>query len=281
FSEEQIQKYIEGLVTTTPIIAFSRENAAERNVISGPISSGRPLDKVGGGYEVKSKAGYFKSTSYLTLPSFTSFYNYSVREQRTAGYMMFTLSSVNKTPIDIGISYSKGNSNSDTPRFYLFYYDPSNTSTNPNDAGGVAKFKEYPISTPISQGQNVYVKIEKIDSGEMNGYTKFTVMNATDFSQVYGHLYYYMGSRFPSSTGEINRQITLCDGSGQFTNGTHMNNAVFWQSWLYASSGYNSAPNGTNTVSTRRGAFSDEDGATDVTVNWYSPWNEESVNISF
>ena len=284
FSEEQVQKYIEGIVTTTPIIVDNRKDIGKINgrSVTGPIATSRTLDGVGGGYEVKSNSGFFKSTSYLTLPTFQNFYNYTTRPYRTAGYMMFTLGSpANQSAIDIGLSYSKGNTNNDTPQFYIFYYDPTNSSSDPTDPGGVAKFKEYTLSTALTQGMNVYVKVEKIESGTYNGYAKFTVMNATDFSQVYGYLHYYMGSRFPASTGVINRQITLCDGSGSCTNGTIMNEAIFWNSWLYATSGYNAAPSSSNTQSGHRGAFTDNHGDTNVLVNWYATWNEEDVSIWF
>ncbi len=280
FSKEQVQKYVKGLVTTKPIVARSKEDALQQASISGPVSS-RTLDQQGAGYEVKSKPGYFKSTSYATLPTFSNFYNYSERAYRTAGYMMFTVSVEGKSPLDIGLSYSKGNSNNESPRFYVCYYDPTNASTNPNDAGGVAKFKEYYTNTTLSQGQNVYVKVEKYNSGSKAGYVNFSVVNATDFSTVYASLDYYIGDRFTESSGVINRQITLCDQSEQFNNGTQMNNAMFWNSWIYASSGYNSAPNSTNTESSRRGAFLDYKSRTTVNVNWYSAWNEESVSLSF
>lgn len=281
FSKEQVQKYVEGLITTTPIVAYSKEDAMRAGVLSTtPPYSTRLGDPQGAGYEVKSKAGYYKSTAFASLPTFSNFYNYNGdRTKRTAGYMFFTVSGPS-SGIDIGISYSKGNSSTDTPQFYLCYYDPANSSTNPNDPGGVAKFKEYYTQRALSQGQNVYVKVEKIESGSRKGYVNFSVVNATDFSIVYASLDYYIGSRFVPSTGVINRQITLCDGSGQFNNGTKMNNAVFWSSNIYSTSGYD-LTNSTNTDSSRRGTFPDDKNRTSVVVNWYAPWNDESLNLSF
>ena len=92
FTDEQIQKYVEGLVSTPTTVA--------PNDGISTLAVDRPYDN-GIGYEVKSNAGYYQETAFATLPT--------VNRAASSGtysdaYMFYTVSGP-KWGIDVGLAY--------------------------------------------------------------------------------------------------------------------------------------------------------------------------------
>ncbi|WP_281886782.1 hypothetical protein [Paenibacillus sp. YYML68] len=126
-------------------------------------------------------------------------------------------------------------------------------------------------------GKQIYMK----NFIRSDGYAQFVVLDANNFSNVLADFYFYVGDRgiYPSNANFI-RQITLCQAVKNFLNGAYMNNAQFSQAYLYSSSGY--APVSSANTTTRRGVFgTNSTNVNQVSVNSYTQWDSESVNIHF
>ena len=117
---------------------------------------------------------------------------------------------------------------------------------------------------------------------ESNGYLLFRILNATDFSEEYYSLYYYVGSQgIYQSNGIFNRQITMTSNIGSYTNGSYIENAKFSDAYVYSTTGYSQTTT-TNTESGRRGVLSGKGvSASLTTVNSYTPWYAEDISIHF
>jgi hypothetical protein len=117
---------------------------------------------------------------------------------------------------------------------------------------------------------------------ETNGYLRFRVLDANDFSTVYYDISYYVGDHSIYRTNaSFNRQITLCNDTANFYTGAYLKNGQFSDAYIYSSSGY-SKTIASNTLSNRRGAFgTNSTTAQKVTVNSSTPWYAENISISF
>lgn len=248
FTDEQIQQYVDGLVNSDPIIAAP---GSEQAYAATPPTSTR---RDGPGFEVKSKSGYSQSTAFVTLPT-------AYNAGQSNSWLFYTVSSpTSNWGLDIGIFYASGNHVNAWRGFYT-------------EQGEITKTG--PIIDEVSAGSRLYFNA-KIES---NGYLLFRILNARDFSEEYYSLYYYVGSRnIFQSNGIFNRQITMTSNTGEYTNGSYIENAQFSDAYIYSTTDY-SLMTATNTESGRRGAFSGH--GLSPTVNSYTPWYAEDISIHF
>ena len=253
FTDEQIQQYVDGLVNSDTIIAAS-DNGQAYAVTTPPMST-RNSD--GPGFEVKSKSGYSQSTAFVTLPT-------AYNAGNSNSWMFYTISSpTSNWGIDVGIFYASGN----YVNAWRGFYTAQGSGT-----------KSGPIIDEVSAGSRLYFNA-KIES---NGYLLFRILNATDFSEEYYRLYYYVGSQgIYQSNGIFNRQITMTSNIGSYTNGSYIENAKFSDAYVYSTTGYSQTTT-TNTESGRRGVLSGKGvSASLTTVNSYTPWYAEDISIHF
>lgn len=253
FTDEQIQKYVEGLVSTPTTVVESENNGIATYAVNRPTDDGI-------GYEVKSQPGYYQSTAYATLPTVN---RASSSSSPSSGYMFFTVSSeAQNWGIDVGIWYGSGDDGEAWRGCYT-----ANGQMIPGD-----------VMSGLSAGDRVYMNAVV----ETNGYLRFRVLDANNFSNVYYDIAYYVGDHDVYRTNAcFNRQITLCNGAANFNTGAYMRNAQFSDAYIYSSSGY-SRTLASNTQSNRRGVFGTNDiNAQQVTVNSYSPWYAENISIDF
>lgn len=250
FTDEQIQKYVEGLVSTPTTVA--------PNDGISTLAVDRPYDN-GIGYEVKSNAGYYQETAFATLPT--------VNRAASSGtysdaYMFYTVSGP-KWGIDVGLAYCSGGG----VEAWRGCYTPQ---------GQLMQTKN--LSSTLKSGDRVYFNAVV----ETNGYLRFRVLDASDFSVVHYDLAYYVGDQgIYRSNAAFNRQISLCNGAKNFNTGAYMRNAQFSNAYIYASSGYSQTV-ASNTEANRRGVFgTNSTNRNQVTVNSYSPWYAENVSINF
>ncbi|WP_157721717.1 hypothetical protein [Tumebacillus avium] len=219
-------------------------------------------DSGGVGYEVKSTSGWNQATAFATIPT-------AYRATGTSGYMFYTVSSpTSNWAIDVGLWYGSGYDGTGWRGVY--------NSNDPAPTGG--QHATTGVLSALTPGKVVYLQ-SKVRS---DGYLETKVLDGKDFSIVYDHQLYYVGSHnIYTSNAIFNRQITLCTDSGVFTNGSYMRNAKFSSAYLYSNTGY--APvSSTNTVSGRRGAFgSNSTTVNKVTVNSYTQWDSEDISIQF
>lgn len=264
FSDEQIQQYIDGMVSNPPTIVDTSKSATTDFAVSPaavnppPYADNRVADK-GIGYEVKSLPGYYQQTAFATVPS-------AYRTDGTSAYLLYTVSQ-NNVGIDLGIWYSYGASGTGWRACYYV-----------ND--GVIKEQKAmtDILSQLTPGKEIYL----IATVRNDGYVEFKVLDSKNFSIVYANFVYYMGNKITQSGATINRQITLTQQDKNFTNGSYMRNAKFDMAYLYKISGTNEPVSASNTVSNRRGVFGTNN--TDrlkVTLNSYTPWGSENVSINF
>lgn len=260
FSDDQIQKYVKGLVDTSPIVINS-PSSTSISTLSTPYSTRIGDDGIG--YEVKSTSGFNEETAYATIPT-------AFRATATSGYMFNTISSpTTGFGIDVGLWYGAGGATGDVVGWRGVYNGPTGQHAVPSDGS---------IISALTPGKQVYM-IWQIRS---DGYLETKVLDANNFSTVYLDFIYYVGDKqVYTSNGIFNRQITLCQGSAVFTNGSYMRNAKFSQGFLYSNTGY-SKVNSLNTDSNRRGAFIKySSDLSKVLVNAYTQWDSEDVSINF
>lgn len=253
FTDDQIQKYVQGMVNTpTHIIKdsdFAGSNAIDRD----------PRDQ-GVGYEVQSNRGFYEATSVATLPSIDV-------ADHTSGYMFFT-SEGDGLPIDLGLWYGMGKGGL-AWRGCCSHKDKSGSAT-------VMEAVTKPLYD-LHQHSKVYIHAMVTS----NGYFRMIITDYYDSSKV------YMDESYPNwgtkNGAVLNRQISLCNDYRDFTNGSSMENAQFDTSNIYSSTHYG-PPDSSNTNSNRCGVFgvSGIRGSRDkVTVNNYEPWYFENVSINF
>jgi hypothetical protein len=255
FSDDQIQKFITGMVATPPTVAHA---APTSNTTISSLNSTR-VDTAGLGYEVKSTSGFDEETAYSTIP--TAYRGGT----GTSGYMFYTVSpATGSFGIDIGLWYGDGTGGVGWRGVY-------NSST-------LGQSATTGILTALTAGTQIYTYVFV----RTDGYLEYKAVNATTFSTVYADFIYYVGDQgLYQTNGIYNRQITLCTDSGLFTNTSYFHNAKFSTAYLYTTTG-NAPVTSSNTVSTRVGAFG-AGGTTvnKVTVNSYSAWGSEDVSINF
>ena len=254
FTNEQIQKYVEGLVSTPTTIVESEDNKIET------YADNRPTDD-GIGYEVKSKAGYYQSTAYATLPTVN---RASSSASPSSAYMFFTVSDLAESwGIDVGIWYAYGSG----IEAWRGCYNPADKVLQSGD-----------VISGLTAGDRIYMSAVV----ETNGYLRFRILDASNFNNVYYDISYYVGDHgIYRSNACINRQISLCNNAANFNTGAYLRNAQFSDAYIYSSSGY-SKTLASNTISNRLGAFgTNATNAKKVTVNSYSPWYAENISINF
>ncbi len=250
FNDNQIEKYIEGLVNTSTIILSSTS--------STPYSTNRPNDN-GIGYEVKSNSGYYQETAFVTLPTVNRDGVYG-----SSGYMFYTIANSSESyGIDVGLWYGYGSGGYGWRGFYT----ADGKQVAPNG-----------LIDSLTAGSAVYLQAYVTT----NNYIRCRVLDANDFSTVYYDCSYYVGSNISRSSAVIDRQITLCNDDADFSTGEYLNNAEFSDAYIYDTSGSYSKTLSTNTKSDYCGAFGTNNTTRDlVTVNDYSEWYYEDVSINF
>lgn len=253
FTDEQIQKYVEGLVSTPTTVVKSEDDAVSTYAVNRPGDNGI-------GYEVKSQAGYYQSTAYATLPTVN---RAASSASPSSGYMFFTVSSaVQNWGIDVGLWYASGNGVEAWRGCY--------TANGQLVSGG--------IISDLTAGDRVYMSAVV----ETNGYLRFRVLDANNFNKVYYDSSYYVGDKgIYRTNAAFNRQISLCNNAANFNTGAYLRNAQFSDAYIYSNSGYSKTV-ASNTLSDRRGVFgTNSTNAQQVTVNSSTPWYAENISIYF
>ncbi len=261
FTDEQIQKYVDGLISTPTTVVSGNESGIEPYADNQPSADNREKDD-GIGYEVKSNSGYYQETAYATLPSV---YRAASTGSHSDGYLFYTVSGSGNWGIDVGLAYCSGKNIEGWRGFYL-------------PEGAIRpEYQEQPI-TSLKAGSLVYF------TGviETNNYLRFRVLDGNNFNTVYYDISYYVGDHSIYRTNAaFNRQITLCNAAKNFNTGAYLRNGQFSDAYIYSSSGY-SKTIASNTVSNHRGRFgTNSDNAKQVTVNSYDPWYAENISIKF
>ncbi|MDR1134750.1 MAG: hypothetical protein LBL49_01005 [Clostridiales Family XIII bacterium] len=256
FTDEQINAYIDGLVSSTP------DTLANSNILrSYPTSADhtRPFHDDGAGYEVQSKPGYMESTAFGIVGS-----GFTKKAQGQAGYMFYTVSRDTSSGYkgnDFGLAYING-------KWVAFA------------SGQVTGWQTFTLNSNIYAGQKIY-----LHAAIVGDYVRIRILDGDNFNNVFFDRSYYHSGYFPTSGSGviINRQITLCDDSDTLGTGIYLKNASFYDSYLYTPSS-NSRYNSSNTTSTRRGRFkADWTNYSNVTVDSSSTqeWYAEKVSITF
>lgn len=251
FTDEQIQQYVEGLVSTPTTVVSGNDGIST-------YADNRPSDD-GLGYEVLSKPGYYQETAFATLPTVN---RAASSGSHSDGYMFYTVSGIDWA-IDVGLAYNSGAGG----EAWRGCYTPQKLET----TSGA------PINA-LRAGSYVYLNAVV----ENNGYLRFRVLDGNNFNIVYYDISYYVGNYgITPTSASFNRQISLCNASKNFNTGAYLRNAKFSEAFIYFSKGY-SKTDANNTISNRRGLFGTNSiNAKQVTVNSYTPWDSENVSINF
>lgn len=163
FTDDQIQKYVKGLVETSPTVINGPNTI---NTLSTPYST--RIDNGGIGYEVKSTSGFNQATAFATIPS-----TYRGGD-RTSGYMFYTVSSPSSNfGIDVGLWYGAGGATGNVVGWRGVY----NSTTD----GQHAVPADGSIISALTPGKQIYM-IAQIRS---DGYLQCKVLDANNFSIVY------------------------------------------------------------------------------------------------
>lgn len=253
FTDEQIQKYVDGLISTPTTVVSGNESGIE------PYADNRPTDD-GIGYEVKSNSGYYQETAYATLPSV---YRAASTGSHSDGYLFYTVSGSGNWGIDVGLAYNSGTGGEGWRGCYTAQ-------------GSATKCGN--IISGLTAGSRVYFNAVV----ETNGYLRFRVLDGNNFNTVYYDISYYVGDHSIYRTNAaFNRQITLCNAAKNFNTGAYLRNGQFNDAYIYSSSGYSKTV-ASNTVSNRRGRFgTNSTNVQQVTVNSSDPWYAENISINF
>ncbi len=277
FTDEQIQKYVEGLISVKTTVvksesnfdsdfdsdfeSYSLDRDGKTRTNNYHLYSSDRLSDTGIGYEVKSLSGYYQATAFATLPYV---YRADNSYSPSAGYMFYTVSSpYNYWNIDVGLGYEEGKY--DGKAWRCFYTT--------KDKGLVFTDNLYSLRA----GSQVYFHASVLS----NGYLRLRVLDANDFSTVHCDISYYVGDKgiYPSNA-IFNRQITLCNKNSNFNTGAYLTNASFSNAYLYSYYGYDRTYD-YNTDSSRRGPFGTGNDIYKVNVNDSKRWYEENISIYF
>jgi hypothetical protein len=251
FTDEQIEKYIIGFISTPSTIersSLSGDGAVSLAAVNRPTDSGI-------GYEVKTVEGYFQETAFVVLPD--------VYRVASSQYMFFTVSG-SETPwcIDVGLWYANGNRGEGWRACYTA-----------DKVLGSSK-----IIPELSAGKELYFNVRV----QSDGFLRFRILDSQDFSIVYYDMLYDVQSHgiYQDNTC-INRQISLCNDSADFTDGSYCLSAEFKDVYVYNIVG-GVQPNDEIVQFNRCGAFgTNDDNRTQVVVNSFTPWCQENVSIFF
>lgn len=220
------------------------------------ISVGRDnsIDGSGIGYEVKSLAGYNKTTAY--------FYPGQCNINRNgqggiAAYMFYTFAGGGGVQ-DLGVGYMNG------------YWQPVVNGTWTGWATGGAH---------LTTGDKLYFKVWIGTDQQLY----FQGIDGDNFNNIIFQGTYTTWNMLPASGSgvTINRQISYAANSGyQYDNsGYYLRNARFDQAYLYNNTSY-AQFNSSNTDSTRRGKFGTSWAPnSNVTINSNTHWYSENVTI--
>lgn len=253
FTDEQIQKYVTGLISTPTTVVSSPDNFK-----SGDFSENRPRDN-GIGYEVKSLPGYYQGTAYVTLPEVDR-----GNSPKSSAYMFYTVSSSSESwGIDVGLWYCSGTGG----EAWRGCYTASGNGLISGD-----------VIPGLTSGSRVYFN----SCVENNGYLRFRVLDANDFSIVLYDISYYVNDHGIYRNNAIhNRQISLCNNDANFHTKAYMHNARFDDAYLYSNSGYYPVSDA-NTQASRRGVFgTNNTNRNQVTINSSNHWDSEDISIDF
>ena len=251
FTDEQIEKYIIGFISEPSIII---QSSLQDDTAVSLAAANRPSD-TGIGYEVKTVEGYFQTTAFVTLPE--------VYRTTSSQYMFFTVSGVGTSwCIDVGVWYANGNRGEGWRACYTA-----------DKTLGSSK-----IIPELSAGKEVYFSARV----QADGFLRFRILDAEDFSVVYYDMLYDVQSRgIYQDNACINRQISLCNNSSDFTDGSYCLSAKFSDVYVYNIDG-GVQPNDDIVEPDRCGAFgTNDENRSQVAVNSYTPWCDEDISIYF
>lgn len=245
FTEEQIQKYVEGLINSSPIIVLESQTAS-------PAAKDRPSTDSGVGYEVQSKAGYTQATSFATLPK------RSINNLQDITYMIYTVYVNGGTNMDFGVRGGMYN----WVTTYLPFVSEDGAPISKND------------------GEKIYFNINV----EKNGVLRCRILDANNFSNVLCDTLYQM-TGVAENKLIFNKQITFCNNNKQFTSGCKISNGGFDNSFVYTTKGYSIMnPDNTDENRCGAFGITGIKGSQNmVTVNdaKTSHWDKEDVTITF
>lgn len=217
---------------------------------NGDRSARTGWERAGVGYEVKSKLGYNKTTTFLNAGKCNV-----TDESGRAGYMFYTIYCNNKYQ-DIGIGYFNG-------RWNAF------VSGNWTGWGKA--------NVAIKPGNRVYFKIWIGNDSRIY----FAIFDERNFNRPLYQNSYTTHGEIPSSGYGVgfNRQITFVDDYKKSNSKLYLRGARFNQSYIYNNYATETF-NRNNTESSRRGKFGC-DWASDSTVDVINNgiWNAETVSI--
>lgn len=245
FTEEQIQKYVEGLLTSSPTIVL------ESQMISPTADDRKPNDQ-GVGYEVQSIAGYTQATSFATLPK------RSINNLQDIAYLIYTVYVNGGTCMDFGV------------RGGMYSWVTTYPPTVPEDGVKINK----------NDGEKIYFNINV----EKSGVLRCRILDANDFSNVLCDTEYEM-TGVAKNKMIFNKQITFCNNYKVFNSGCKISNGGFDNSYVYTTTGYsimNSSNTLANRCGVF--GIQDVNGSRNmVTVNnaKTSQWDKEDVTITF
>ena len=264
FTTEQIAQYIEGLISTpTTIVTNNNTNVASSTDF--PISTTRPVNEKGIGYEVESLSGYYEETAFLQLPEV-----YKATPNGTSAYMFYTVATANESyGVDIGLWYGYGAGGYGWRSFQTIDHVQTAKSALLNvDSGDVLYL----------QGTIVYG-----DDGKT--YVRCRILNGNNFSDVKSSFCVEVNSQKINKTNSLFvRQIMLCNDNANFNTGEYLHNARFYNAYIYQPVGYGELVSTSNTSSSECGAFgtlADPDNVYKVTINDHEEWWEENISIHF
>ena len=268
FSDKQVQDYLIGLMSyPTKIVGKDRD--------AHPMADNRPWDE-GIGYEVASRSGYFETTAFAKIP-----HAYRGKYNDTSSYMFWTLSNGTNDGIDIGIYYNNGSAGLG----WRVCWTRDKQTFSPKNG------KDDKLEKELYAGRNVYFDI-KLTYNNSKGYSDFATIKIFDANNLTNKLCdysIYIGglgisrSQNNYTNNYFNRQITLCRSGANFTDGAYMEDARFWDAYIYAYNGFAKTMAG-NSIPNRVGAFGTNDSNKKkvmVDNSFTKQWYAEKVSIHF
>ncbi len=214
-------------------------------------SSRTSTEEDGVGYEVQSKTGFNKTTTFLNAGACNI-----TASQGKAGYMFYTIRS-NDNFQDLGIAYYDG-------QWKVFV------------SGHWTGWETANVS--IDSGDKLYFKIWINSDQEIC----FQILDGNDFSNIIFNNSYSSEDQIPENGNGVgfNKQITLVDTAHNPNSWLYLKNAKYNQSYLYNNSTPPQKFVNSTTVYSRRGKFGCS-WASDskVTIHSNTHWDSEKVTI--
>lgn len=263
FTNDQIEQYIEGIISTPTIIIGAPD---ETKLLSSTQPKSERIGDDGIGYEIKSNSGYVKQSTFLTLPDVTI--SNASSSSATSAYMFYSFESGGNA-IDVGLWYHYGNGGWGWRDTYLrsFVQEPGQTPS------GLIN---------VNDGDNLYMEAGIVYGTDGERYIQCRITNGSNLSMVYSDFSVWVGNGIGSSA-VINRQITLCNNKTNFNTGEKIEGAEFRTAKIFtASNGAGTTVGSSNVNSAYCGRFGKyNNDYKQVKVNSYKKWNMENLDIYF